>query len=420
MYRDSTLEDEEDREPEGEEVHRESQRDIPDPVAPSHPLALGTLCLPVTFITGASLLVYILVFAALRASEGLRELFRLQYVEALAVAAALIAWFVTIRCQRRPGRLFPRIWALGLSLVNTFLAIYLGYELLLGNTVFPLFHAATLAGLASAIALFPRLVRVRPDQRMLQWIGPLTFFGTLLIFVPAGHWLGAKEVQRTGDELRGLMASLDRVSAGLSEVVAHPWESLADAAEPARAQVDLLEGLGTGIDRRFLSPEIWHKAEVVGLDDELSKSLESLYSAVVGGLAPEAGPRLSALDQPAIWYDPERRQWKKSPRFPELSATVGAYAKGFGQVGQRLGLLGEEAAGWPPRVRARAMDGFLGGFSHSRAASADRQARAVLGRALGVADWPELQGGGARCRGYREVDEHSMARSEGMGGARWV
>ena len=176
---------------------------LPDPLQGGGWLGrLGTLAPPAVSLSFASATVAALVFGFLQRNADLRGLFKIAFTDnpssdhdirlGLGLFAALLAWAIVLRCRRRPGPLWPRGWALALALLTSGLAAIQGFSLWPGQT--PLLDAATLASLAAALALWPRLLRLHPDNRLVQSIAPLSLSLVLSAVLPGLYFMGGDVV----------------------------------------------------------------------------------------------------------------------------------------------------------------------------------------------------------------------------------
>jgi len=172
------------------------QTAIPDPLAPgSWGERLAALGLPAAMLSWASLLALLIVLAALQYSPVLRAHYALPLrpTWAVALVAGLLAWAVVLAGRRRPGRLWPRLWALTLAALGTLVstAALLAPAWLPG----PQLDALVTATLAGALALAPRLARLHPDSAWTQRLAPLSLLLTLALILPSALSGGAGAIR---------------------------------------------------------------------------------------------------------------------------------------------------------------------------------------------------------------------------------
>lgn len=156
-------------------------RTYPDPLQRLGILNPANWILPATALSIISPLALLTVTALLLATEDLWTVWRLRLPAFAAgipaLAAALLTWLEVWRCSRRPGRLWPRLWALLLAVASTGvapLALFFGAQA-------PSLAALGCGTLAGALFLLPRLLRLHPDSFWIAWIGLLMLL--LLIIV---------------------------------------------------------------------------------------------------------------------------------------------------------------------------------------------------------------------------------------------
>jgi len=176
-----------------------SQNRLPDPLQTGGWLSrLGTLAPPAVALSFASVAVGVSVFGFLQRNADLRGLFKIAVTDrpaidngirlGLGLFTAVLAWAIVLRCRRRPGPLWPRYWALGLALAASALSAVQILDLWPAQT--PRLDAASLACLAAALALWPRLLRLHPDSRLVQAVAPLSLLLVLSLILPAVYYMG--------------------------------------------------------------------------------------------------------------------------------------------------------------------------------------------------------------------------------------
>ncbi len=164
----------------------------PEPLAPGSVLErIGTLGLPAATLSLGSLLALVIVLAALQHSAALRSDYSFPALPArwlwlVALGSAALAWSIVGVGSRRPGPLWPRLWALSLALTASLVVVGTLAQPLLQSHWLPSaqVHAVVTAVLAAVLSLTPRLARIRPDSPWIARITPLAFLTTLVLILP--------------------------------------------------------------------------------------------------------------------------------------------------------------------------------------------------------------------------------------------
>lgn len=308
--------------------HEETERDLPGPLqAGWYP---GVWALPATTLSAASLAVLLLVIGFLQAGETSRSLFRLPFASGWpALAAAVLAWGVALRCRNRPGRHLPRYWALFLAVGTSALALvgFLGRDLARS----PLVHACALASLAASLTLLPRLLSLQPDRRLVQHIAPLALAFALLVALPVSCFVGRRAVEDQKQHVGETIAELSREAGEMRAVSAFPWSNGAERREDALRQIQRLRTLP--LEQWLPDRYLWQGAAHLGEDGQLAASYRELLDAVAAGMDPAHAPKLW---QPQFLWDHDTQRWTRDTAFPDLSAAVAGYHVRTGQMFQRL------------------------------------------------------------------------------------
>jgi hypothetical protein len=372
--------------------HQESETAIPYPLDGGGWVArLGTWAPPAVMLSWTSFLAFAAVFG-LQLNGALRAWFRIKLgggglegsrnlTLALAVFAAGLAWVIALRCRHRPGPVGPRLWALGLALAASALAAFqLGFRH--WEELAPQADLATAACFAAALALSPRLLRLRPDNPWTQRAAPWSLALLLALLAP-GLWLvagSAAQFQREGFAAAVAdMASKARELPGCAEaggvcgetlypggkrrldsVLEHAqWQESADllgrADEFAAAKDALLDGLVAEAARRLrrrLAEGAAHWQEN-GLDeaslDEFKEILHvaarmdragqgsaarQAYLGLVDALAAALRDGTAKLGEPPVAYSAETKNgpWPPNPVFPGASRQVIKYHQALGRL----------------------------------------------------------------------------------------
>src|SRR3954468_9730773 len=308
--------------------HEETEKDLPGPLqAGWYP---GVWALPATTLSAASLAVLLLVIGFLQAGETSRSLFRLPFASGWpALAAALLAWMVALRCRNRPGRHLPRYWGLFLAIGTSALALvgFLGGDLARS----PLVHACALASLAASFTLLPRLLPLQPDHRLVQHIAPLALAFALFVALPVSCFVGRRAVEEQKQHVGETIAELSREAGEVRAVSAFPWPSSAERREDALRQIQRLQTLP--LEQWLPDRYLWQGAAHLGEDGQLAAAYRDLLDAVASGVDPAHAPKLW---QPQFLWDHDTQRWTRDTAYPDLSAAVAGYHVRTGQMFQRL------------------------------------------------------------------------------------
>lgn len=310
-----------------EPSHRETQTRWPDPLAGTGLLNIGTWALPAMALSVASALVFFVVVLFLQHDREIRSLFILPRSASLPLAAvsAALAWIVVLRCRHRPGRPQPRFWALMLAGLNSLIAI--------GALVFPkssLANALVVAGLAAAFTLLPRLARLPPDSGMVPLVAPLAFVGVLILVLPAVWVTGGAITQKNRSRVDEVIRQLQLWTTEVREVSGYEWSQIEEAPDMAAQAVKRLEPIQVG--ELLSDEELWQQAAILRRDSDLATAGKGLVDAVVAGFSPERVPKVSSLEEPAVYWDTYDQRWEASLAFPKASEVVGRYHQELGRI----------------------------------------------------------------------------------------
>lgn len=306
--------------------HQEQAKNLPREPLASHGIwSLGSWGLPAATLSFVSLAVFTVILVYLQSNAGRRALFRLPFDPLfLAVAGALLAWFVLYRCRGRPGRHFPRYWLLFLALLATVLVVVAPFSDL------SLVHALVTATVAATLAVLPRLLRFRPNSRLIQGVSPLSLILVLLAILPAAGWVATRSIRLQTDRVDSLVERLRRAASEVGEVAAYDWSRFADAPGASAVQIERLAALS--VPSGIRDAKVWEVAAVLGRDEELRAAAVQLLDSLVAAVDPAVTPKTSAVSEPAAWWDPVSLEWRASAGFPRWSAIAGSYHRELGRL----------------------------------------------------------------------------------------
>jgi len=366
--------------------HRETQTQVPDPLAGSGLWNMGTWALPAVTLSIASAAVFVIVWLFLQHDREMRSLFVLPWYVGLPIAAgaAALAWTVVLHGRRRPGWIGPRLWVLALAVLNSLFAVLV-----------PLFpktswtHALVFAGFAAALTLTPRLVKLRPDVALVQRIAPLSLFGVLFVVLPTVWGIGNHITEGKRDQVELLIQQLQLWTSEVREVTGYDWKRMEADREGALHNVERLKRLSFA--GRINDLELWREAVILGKDTELAKRSQELMDAVVVGLNPKRVPRVSSFEEPALHWNHDQKHWEANADFQGLSVTVGEYHHEIGRLFAELEVtdlpvLSQPLVDLEGHYRTqrdqfkKAMTGILGSWPDNWAVFRIPQHRVLIGR----------------------------------------
>ena len=310
-----------------EPSHRETQTRLPDPLAGTGFLNIGTWALPAVALSIASAVVFAIVLLFLQHDLEIRSFFILPRAASFPLAAfsAALAWIIVLQCRRRPGRPLPRFWALALASLNSAIALLV---LVLPKSSWA--NALLVAGLAAVVTLLPRLAKLRPDSGMVPLVAPLALIGVLLLVLPSVLLTGRTITEKNRSRVDEVIRQLRLWTAEVQEVSGYDWSQMEEAPDVAGRSVDRLEPVRAG--ELLRDADLWRQAVILGKEGELSTAATGLVDAAVAGFNPERVPKVSSLEEPAVYWDTYDGRWEASLAFPKASEVVGRYHQELGRI----------------------------------------------------------------------------------------
>jgi hypothetical protein len=303
--------------------HRETQTSLPGPLDEvSRWQKIGTWTLPAAALSYASAFVLAVTLLYLRLAGELGSLFvmSLGWGRAVAVLSAALAWLIVFRCSRRPGLMWPRVWALILAILTSLFAL-----LLLSFPTETWSSALEVAGFAAVLTLLPRLYKLRPDSGLVPQIAPLAFLGVLLPVLLAVGWTGRSIAASKKVRVDHAIEQVRKWTSEVRSMADRDWSG-ASWDDSAKA----VEGLAEVRPAEQLDLSLWREATTFERDRELAAEAGKLREAAIAGLAKNRVPRVSRLNEPAAYNDGKR--WVKGLLFPKASETVGRYFQEMGRI----------------------------------------------------------------------------------------
>ncbi|HEX2835315.1 MAG TPA: hypothetical protein VHW00_20035 [Thermoanaerobaculia bacterium] len=312
--------------------HIETETALPEPLAANGIWALTTFALPSAQLSVASAAIYFVVFLFLQAGGRDQHLFVLPWPGAACVAAiaAALSWGIAARCRHRPGRVWPRVWALILAALTS-LATILGVIFHERSWVLSL----SVAGLAAAATLAPRLLKLRPDNALVQRIALLSMVVIAVLILPSACAARRAIAKQTEERVERRIQQLRIWTQEIDEIIAYDWARFEENPEAAKTMAARLANLHFKGSLEDL--ELWNSAATLGRDAELLSALQQLNDKVVAGFEPSRVPRVSTLREPAVRWDSVDRRWQSYSQFTPLSEVTGSYHKELGRLFSELG-----------------------------------------------------------------------------------
>lgn len=310
-----------------EPSHRETQTRLPDPLAGTGFLNIGTWALPAVALSVASAGVFLVVVLFLQHDLEIRSFFILPRAASLPLAACAtaLAWIIVLQCRRRPGRPLPRLWALALAILNSATAL-----LVLAFPRSSWANALLIAGLSAAVTLLPRLSKLRPDSGMVPLVAPLAFIGVLLLVLPSAWMTGRTITDKNRSRVDEVIRQLRLWTTEIREVGGFDWSQLEEAPDVAAQAVGRLAPIRAGA--LLGEADLWRQATILGKEDDLTAAATELVDATVTGFNPERVPKVSSLEEPAVYWDTYDGRWEASLAFPKASEVVGRYHQELGRI----------------------------------------------------------------------------------------
>ncbi|HEV7766158.1 MAG TPA: hypothetical protein VGQ76_14230 [Thermoanaerobaculia bacterium] len=306
--------------------HTESHTDWPEPLASTGIWNVGALALPATMLSICSAAVFAMVFGFLQLGGARQELFVVKSPVAAIVGgiAAFISWIIVYRCRHRPGRLWPRLWGLALASLNSAIAVL---ALIFPDRSWSL--ALAVAGLSAAMALTPRLGKLRPDSVWVQRVGPLSL-AIVLVMVPSSCAVRSAIAKNTEDRVERRIQQFRLWTEKVEEVTSFEWSRMEESPEVATKKLGKLAQLS--FRGEIDDTALWRSVDTLGKNMELASAMQGLTAAVVAGLAPDRGPRVSDLKEAAIRWNDQDKRWEAYGQFPRLSEITGSYRHELGRL----------------------------------------------------------------------------------------
>ncbi|MFO1429797.1 MAG: hypothetical protein U1F76_06610 [Candidatus Competibacteraceae bacterium] len=393
--------------------HRETIKKLPEPLQSEGFFGIGTWAPPAALLSAASIVVFTVVLVFLQRNAQLRALFRLDLgalcpepslcAIAVTVLTALLAWVIVLICRRRPGPVWPRLWALFLALLATVVTI--GLCIGMPPTLMSLLHAVAMACFAATLTLTPRLLPLQPDSPWVQRIAPWSLLFVLVVVLPFTYSMGRATVADQAMWLQGRVVDLRRQLKDLQgcsktgrgcseskyrdgmrtlvEVVNNQplWDSadtLNRRPELTRTAGELLDSVVTGLSSRLswqlqqIKGSVYNDStdpakvgqgveqlsrlhfselyELLPLAVKLDKiqtveqAHEKLVDTVVASLDPAGTPKLT---MPPVNYTRDDGPWDLNPNFPAASRRVVEYHQQISRLFKELEEITAKAADEP-------------------------------------------------------------------------
>jgi hypothetical protein len=314
-------------------VHQESNRVRPPLLLESvHGWYPGAWGPPAFSLSVASALLLLACAAAIFLFPLSRALFRFpvfdlqppwnSYYLPISLLTSALAWKIAGSALRRPGETFPRAYAVIFAALCSATFVYALVDRLLltpprGN---PLAHGLIWSETLAAIALWPRLKRVYPDQRLLLHVAALALIPALLAgtvgAIGLSRWMVRLETSRVTDSEKKILD----LASEIRRRGDFQWKTMYKDPGAASKQLELLSGLGL---IQWLPDEpVWQAANILGLTGSLRSACDELLKAISETLAKDHYPRLSL---PPVRADKDWNYGKEVARYKQALDTVEGY-----------------------------------------------------------------------------------------------
>lgn len=304
--------------------------ELPEPLGSMGVWSAVNFSLPSRMLSLASAFVLSVVAVSLQLGHG-HELFVLPRPGTFVIGmiAAGLSWWIGIRCRPRPGRLGPRLWTIFLAVFNTIVAVA-------GLVWFDRASVLALAvgGLAAAVTLAPRLLKVRPDSAVIQNVAPFTAIMILLLVLPSACAVRHAIATATADRVEHRIQQYRLWTTDLGEIANFDWRRIEDNPDAASAAIAKLRQFDFASTKG--DAELWRSAGMLGKDAELAQAMKGLTDQVVVGFAPQRVPRVSDLKEAAVRWDAQEKRWESYSRFQKLSEITGSYHAELGRLFSEL------------------------------------------------------------------------------------
>lgn len=317
-------------------IHRESVTSRTPPTvfgASRGPFRLLAVALPSEMVSAASLITIGLVFASLSFNESQQYFFRMKswwLPPAFSAVGLVISLLIVLVGGRRPGPLWPRVWAILLVLLNATLVLAAlaagvlppaatgmlpAVPLWLADP-FPL-HSLTISVTAGTGVLLARLVPVHPMHLSVQAAAPVAS----AVFMVLAYWPSAiyiaSEIAAEKRILEAMASRLNEATRDLTTAAHFDYTAPAEEGETQRVD-EALAGLALPTELPLPDSRRWRAAGVLERGGEmkpgqLETSVRAFIDAIHDVSLPDALPplrggrfRLNPTDA-TYFQDPDQR-----------------------------------------------------------------------------------------------------------------
>jgi len=278
--------------------HQETQPKIPDPLeSPRFPNPLAGLPSYVLSRTSIVILAAILLLPVVNRPAW--YVFKLPVAPAWLLGLAVgLAASVLLVCRHRPGRLFPRLWALLLTLAALLALLGRLVGVAPRGVESPYSHLTALALLCAAASLAPRLTRLHPDS---VWIRRIPYVSVaigcscfLALYLSSARGIDPAAQERFATVLR----EIRHLTSAAENAAAHKWPSVGGDLTATKAIVDELSSLTVPPDCRDRS--FWRLAAAAGKVTELKAAIRETVQATADALKSDLVPE--PVSEPGDFY----------------------------------------------------------------------------------------------------------------------
>lgn len=270
-------------------------------------------------------------------NELVKAMFRFPFDSLwVAIPAMGLAGVIVWRASLRPGKLWPRLWALILAAFCTFVTLWTLYVKATPQKDAPRLHALAAIGALAALTLTPRLFHVHPFSVWVRHAAPAALAFVVLLCFPliflSENVVVAKERQVLDTKAEGLERASRNISGIVHARITKPTPFSYEQASPQKLQdVSFKEFLPDEADWKAL--DLLQRETGVAYQERMRKAMAGLIEVLVDGAENSDAPNLS---EAPIYADGVSEnndsRWRENRRFPGEAAAAGSYYHELGRM----------------------------------------------------------------------------------------
>lgn len=327
---------------------------IPTPFETKVNIPLATL--PANAITVASIIVFIVIITITIVQLATNNLaLQIEFeqetpyliLQILSIITACLILLITFTCRDRPGSFIPRIWLVFLTLISIAIASILVFSIdITGipilkylNINSSLLYAFIIATFVATLTLAPRLGKISPHNKLLQFLGIIVLLislllgsiGTVVFNQYANHHANnsgsiAPINTNLKQALDQFIAECNTVIEKIEMVVNYPWDDFTTNISGAKTILETAQTFDLQMPKTNI--DIWQEnghPEIISKQALAKEKVDTIYTNLLQAIQINRLPKLSDLEQPSSYWDDDARQWIENPNFKEYSRIVGQY-----------------------------------------------------------------------------------------------